>query len=184
MAVQLACREGSARLEVRGIRAREEWGPQTGKGSPGGRGEGTHLKHVFHVLDAGEVEVQRLVELFRALPSRKGGHTKQDGVLAGRREGGGRGGGASRTQGSRSAGGRVDEGTRTLNISFMLVTLDVSNFSSQLNFFAFCRVARERSYEAGWDTGWEAREGGGRGGGASRTQGSRSAGGSGRGHAP
>ena len=94
MAVQLACREGSARLEVRGIRAREEWGPQTGKGSPGGRGEGTHLKHVFHVLDAGEVEVQRLVELLRVLPSRKEGE-----VWAGRREGGGRGGGASGMKG-------------------------------------------------------------------------------------
>ena len=38
--------------------------------------------------------------------------------------------------------GRV-EGTRTLNMSFMLVTLDVSKFSLLLNFTAFCRVARE-----------------------------------------
>ena len=38
--------------------------------------------------------------------------------------------------------GRV-EGTRTLNMSFMLLTLDVSKFSFLLNFFAFCRVARE-----------------------------------------
>ena len=97
------------RLEVRG-RAREERNSnREGRGWRSGRGH-THLKHVFHFCDVGKVEVQRLVELFRALPSRKGGHTEQDGVLAGRREGGGRGGGASRTQGSRSAGGRV-EGT-------------------------------------------------------------------------
>ena len=38
--------------------------------------------------------------------------------------------------------GRV-EGTRTLNMSFMFLTLDVSKFSGWLNFFAFCRVARE-----------------------------------------
>ena len=37
------------------------------------RGEGTHLKHAGHVCDAGRVEAQRLVELVRALPSRKDG---------------------------------------------------------------------------------------------------------------
>ena len=42
--------------------------------------------------------------------------------------------------------GRV-EGTRTRNISFMLVTLDVSKSSGLLNFIASCRVAR--SYKAG-----------------------------------
>ena len=34
---------------------------------------------------------------------------------------------------------------RTLNISSMLVTLDVSKFSGLLNFVAPCRVARESS---------------------------------------
>ena len=35
------------------------------------QGEGTHRKHVFHGCDAGRVEVQRLVEGIRALPSRE-----------------------------------------------------------------------------------------------------------------
>ena len=35
------------------------------------RAEGTHQKHVFHGCDAGRVEVQRLVELLRVLPSCK-----------------------------------------------------------------------------------------------------------------
>eukprot|EP00964_Phaeocystis_antarctica_P067536 scaffold40881_cov43-Phaeocystis_antarctica.AAC.1 len=54
--VELAARREAARLEV--------------------RGEGTHLKHALHGCDFGRVEVQRLVELLRVLPSRKGGHTK------------------------------------------------------------------------------------------------------------
>ena len=53
-------------------------------------GEGTHPKHAAHVHDAGRVEAQRFVELLRVLPSRKGGHTKQGEVRAGRRQGGGR----------------------------------------------------------------------------------------------
>ena len=49
-----------------------------------------------------------------------------------------RGGGASRMQG----GARLEViKARTLNISSMLVTLDVTKFSGLLNFFAFCRVA-------------------------------------------
>ena len=44
------------------------------------RAEGTHQKHVFHGCDAGRVgEVQRLVELRRALPSRRGGHIYEAG---------------------------------------------------------------------------------------------------------
>ena len=34
---------------------------------------GAHRKHFVHVRDAGRVEVERLVELKRALPSRKVG---------------------------------------------------------------------------------------------------------------
>ena len=37
------------------------------------RGEGTHRKHAGHDYDAGRVKAQRLVELRRALPSRKDG---------------------------------------------------------------------------------------------------------------
>merc|ERR1712086_698745 len=38
-----------------------------------GRGEGTHPKHGPHPCDAGRVNGQRLVEVLRALPSRKVG---------------------------------------------------------------------------------------------------------------
>ena len=38
---------------------------------------------------------------------------------------------------------------RTKNMPFMLVTLAVSKFSGLLNFFAFCRVAREVRVLAG-----------------------------------
>ena len=45
--------------------------------SAGDRGEGTHpgthMKHVLHGCDAGRVEAQRLVEVLRALPTRKVG---------------------------------------------------------------------------------------------------------------
>ena len=53
--------------------------------------------------------------------------------------------GAVVVQAARREAARLEVGlrARTPNISFMLVTLDVSNFSSQLNFFAFCRVVRE-----------------------------------------
>ena len=40
-----------------------------GQGTRGG----AHVEHGAHVRDAGRVEVQRLVELVRALPSRKDG---------------------------------------------------------------------------------------------------------------
>ena len=64
---------------------------------------------------------------------------KQGEVWTGRREGGRRGGGASRMQGR----ARLEVGARarTINISSMLVTLDVTKFSGLLNLFAFCRVA-------------------------------------------
>ena len=42
-------------------------------GAQGTRGRRAHVEHGAHVRDAGRVEVQRLVELDRALPSRKGG---------------------------------------------------------------------------------------------------------------
>ena len=95
--------QGRVRLEVRG-RAREER-TSNREGLAWRSGKGTHLKHVFHAFDGGEVEAQRLVELLRALPSRKEGE-----VWAGRREGGGRGGGASGMKGRARLEVR-DEGT-------------------------------------------------------------------------
>ena len=57
--VELAARREAARLEV--------------------RGEGTRLKHLCHGCDAGRLEGQRLVELRRFLPSRRGGHIYEAG---------------------------------------------------------------------------------------------------------
>eukprot|EP00964_Phaeocystis_antarctica_P094299 scaffold61041_cov54-Phaeocystis_antarctica.AAC.3 len=82
-------------------------GPQTGKGSVGGRGEGTHLKHVFHAFDAGKVEVQRLVEPPRFLPSRK---VTRSGVRCGL--GGERAVGAVVAQAARREAARLEVGLR------------------------------------------------------------------------
>ena len=60
-------------------------GETTGGGGMGRRG--AHLKHAVHARDARRVESQRQVERGRALPSPKGG------MLRGRQETGGRGGG-------------------------------------------------------------------------------------------
>ena len=46
-------------------------GPTQGCGGQGTRG--AHVEHVAHGCDAGRVEAQRLVELRRALPSRREG---------------------------------------------------------------------------------------------------------------
>ena len=46
-------------------------GPTQGGGGQGTRG--AHQEHAVHVSNAGRVEAERLVELFRALPSRKEG---------------------------------------------------------------------------------------------------------------
>ena len=74
MAVQLACREGSARLEVRGIRAREEWGPQTGKGSPGGRGRARTLNMSFMLLMAERSKSSGWLNFFAPCRESKEGH--------------------------------------------------------------------------------------------------------------
>ena len=107
-----------------------------------------HLKHAFHVPDAGRVEAQRLVERRRLLQSRKGG------IGGGATCGLGRG----RAWGGRSASS-VQQGPdigvegrarseRTPNIHSMLVTLDVSKLSGWLNAVASCRV-KEGSIEEG-----------------------------------
>ena len=45
------------------------WGLEVASGGPSTRG--THLKHAFHVVDTGRVEVQRLIKRLRVLRSRK-----------------------------------------------------------------------------------------------------------------
>jgi len=53
-----------------------------------GRGTlGAHVKHSVHVLDAGRVEAQRLVERRSGLPSRKKKHEKSGARRAWTREG-------------------------------------------------------------------------------------------------
>ena len=112
-----------------------------------GRGEGTHIKHALHGFDAGRVKGQRLVEIIRALPTRKVGiragarcETRGERAVSG-------GDGASRIAGK---GSRLEVGerARTWNILSMLETLDVSKLSGWLKALAACRVARW-AYEAG-----------------------------------
>jgi hypothetical protein len=109
-----------------------------------GRGtRGAHLKHGVHFRDAGRVPAQRLVE-HRGLPSRKGKHEKSGDRRAGRREGVGA---AAQQAGCRQrtrlwrllAGARAE---RTMNMPYMVVTLDVSQLSGWLNADC-CRVERE-----------------------------------------
>eukprot|EP00964_Phaeocystis_antarctica_P120475 scaffold84224_cov57-Phaeocystis_antarctica.AAC.3 len=80
-----SCRvETSAYDAGRGVRdgrragvGRSQCTQRAGEGSTADWGQGTrggaHPEHGMHVRDAGRVEVQRLVELIRALPSRKEG---------------------------------------------------------------------------------------------------------------
>ena len=79
----------------------------------GGRGATqaahAHHKHFRHVCDLGRVEARRLVEGMRALPSRKGGHTKLGEVRAGRREGA-VGGGAAKAACREGLGWRSGRG--------------------------------------------------------------------------
>eukprot|EP00964_Phaeocystis_antarctica_P163523 scaffold139844_cov57-Phaeocystis_antarctica.AAC.1 len=79
--ISASCRvAGTAHEAGRGVgrEAKGLWAwwprmPHPGKGSAGGSRRGTHVKHAAHVCDAGRVEAQRLVELRRALPSRRDG---------------------------------------------------------------------------------------------------------------
>ena len=62
---RVSCWPGGERAVGRGRRRK----PRCREGlSAGGRGEGTHIKHVVHGCDFGRVEAQRLVEGLRALP--------------------------------------------------------------------------------------------------------------------
>ena len=118
-------------------------GPTQGWGGQGTRGA-HDCEHKAHIRDLGRVEVERLVERRRPLPSRKAGMQMREEVRAGRREGAGwrrrkrhlHGEGPTQGWGARA---RVE---RTRNMLFMFVTLDVSKVSGWLNAFAFYRVER------------------------------------------
>ena len=62
-------REG---VTLRWRKRHEREGPQTKGWAPQGT-RGAHPEHAAHGCDTGRVEAQRLVEGYRALPSRKGG---------------------------------------------------------------------------------------------------------------
>ena len=120
---------------------------------------GAHVEHGVHGRDAGRVEAQRLVERLRFLPSRKGGtRAVRNGVRTGSR--GDRSGLRPRMQrareGSTIESERRIRGECTLNISSIVVTLDVSKLSGLLNAFAFCRVERgEHTFRARCEPGAE-----------------------------
>ena len=128
-------REG---VEGRQRNRRARGGPDGGQGT-----RGAHVEHLDHCRDLGRVEAERLVERRRALPSRRAGGR------CGKRCGPGgvgawgdgdarhaRGGPDSRLWGRRA------RAERTVNICFMVVTLDVSKLSGWLNADARCRVER------------------------------------------
>ena len=94
-----------------------------------------NLKHFVHVYDAGCVEVQRLVERPRSLPSRKGVYDAGRSPRGGSRA-------CSVQEKTRLESGRRARVECTSNISAMTVTLDVSKFTGWLKAFASCRVKR------------------------------------------
>jgi len=163
-----ACDAGGERCEPGGGRACVVWwrhdkrharGPTQGLGAKGTRG--AHAEHVAHVRDAGGVKAQRLVEGRRALPSR--GEGMRCGGRGARRKAGGPVGWWRHTRGMLhgarlKAWGPRARAERTLNMSRMSVTLEVSKLSGWLKFDARCRV-EGRACDAGGER-WE--PGGGR----------------------
>jgi hypothetical protein len=164
-----ACDAGGERCEPGGGRACVVWwrhdkrharGPTQGLGAKGTRG--AHAEHVAHVRDAGGVKAQRLVEGRRALPSR--GEGMRCGGRGARRKAGGPVGWWRHTRGMLhgarlKAWGPRARAERTLNMSRMSVTLEVSKLSGWLKFDARCRVegracdAGGREVGAGWREG-------------------------------
>jgi hypothetical protein len=115
-------------------------GPTQGLGAKGTRG--AHVEHVAHVRDAGGVKAQRLVEVRRALPSRR------EGMRCGGERGGSRVAGGpvvwwrhdkrhARGKGpTQGLGAKGTRGERTKNMWYMSVTLEVSQPEmSALKFF-------------------------------------------------
>ena len=135
--------DASCRVERRAYDAERGMGREAGGCVC--RGDGAHVEHAVHVRDAGRVEVQRLVERVRVLPSRK------QGARCGARCGpevGRRGSAAAQERHARREGPAVKAGRaracaeRTANMMLMVVTLDVSKLSGWLNADAYCRVER------------------------------------------
>ena len=109
----------------------------------GGQGtRGAHLEHAAHVRDLGRVEAERLVERRRVLPSRKAGmrRGKRCGPGGVRALGGGNASGMCTGRARLKAVGHRARAERTLNISYIFMTLDVSKLSGWLNADAYCRV--------------------------------------------
>ena len=98
-----------------------------------------HLEHFIHDFDAGRVEAQQLVERRRFLPSREGIRSGSVGGAATAHTAC-----KERLDWSLSAQKALERGVHTLNISFMLVTLDVSKLNDWLNAFASCAESRGR----------------------------------------
>jgi len=112
-----------------------------GLGAKGTRG--AHVEHGAHGRDAGGLEVQRMVERRRALPSRKEGmRCMMCEVRTGRREGLG---GRRRKPHARSMpdprlGGPRARAERTWNMPRMSMTFNVLKLSGWLKADAPCRV--------------------------------------------
>jgi hypothetical protein len=143
---------GGERCEPRGGRTRGGSGTHKrharGKGLTQGLGvkgtRGAHLEHGVHGRDAGGVEAQRLVEGRRVLPSRREGMRCGGGeVRDGRREACGvvvaRQEACTGMAGLKAWGPRA-RAERTLNMSLMSVTLEVSMLSGWLKVDAPYRV--------------------------------------------
>ena len=96
-----------------------------------------HLEHFIHDFDAGRVEAQQLVERRRFLPSREGIRSGSVGGAATAHT-------ACKERLDWSLSAQGTRGVHTLNISFMLVTLDVSKLNDSLNAFAPCAESRGR----------------------------------------
>ena len=130
----------------------------------GGTG-GAHVEHVRHILDAGGVEAQRLVERPRVLPSRKQGMrcgascASRKAWKLGRRREAAAGASVARTR--RTGDWRAGE--RTENMAYMVVTLEVSKLSGWLNADAPCRESKGRA-DGGASCGVSRREAAGDGG--------------------
>ena len=108
----------------------------------GWRGQGTcgaHVEHPAHARDLGRVEAERLVERRRVLPSQKA-RACDAGRGAPRALGCGGDAIGAHGEGPTQGWGGSAGAERTLSMSCMFVTLDVSKLSGWLNADADCRV--------------------------------------------
>ena len=147
---------------------------------PGGLGDaqgtgGAYVEHVAHACEAGGVEVQRLVERRRVLPSQEKRAYDARGEV--RAVEGGRRRATAAHQAAHRGGlgcrlGQAMRAERTLNMEDIVVTLAVSKLRSWLNALAYCRAEmRARSCEVGGGAAGRQTGGGGRRRGASCVRG-------------